>query len=348
MDDSQRAQHKSPVQDIHRIWYKTKEKDRLSFDHDHHASYCLEFIGWVANRCCLDLKNRATKCCCMKVENVSLDERVECAYFLESFALKSKQEQQLMLLQWMRYAEAMRRETGAAKGAAKTFLLPGSNITLICGNAMARLIGFSRRAWSTVKLSYQSKELPSHGLIGKAGNKKNQSHDDLLVEFFERTKSLAEPRATKIIRELVDGEVVVDFKDDDDKLDLPAYMSKRGMYKKLIAECHWEYTYSQRYNIIEKKKISPDAAPSVPSWPSFLSFWKKHYPTLVIQSSAEDICGDCHIFAHAYKTLAASKKSKKATEQGSDDSDSNDDSDKDEAAATSEASIPDLDDADGM
>jgi hypothetical protein len=35
----------------------------------------------------------------MKVENVSLDERVECAYFLESFALKSKQEQQLMLLQ---------------------------------------------------------------------------------------------------------------------------------------------------------------------------------------------------------------------------------------------------------
>jgi hypothetical protein len=52
-----------------------------------------------------------------------------------------------------------------------------------------------------------------------------------LVGFFERTKSLAEPRATKIIRELVDGEVVVDFKDDDDKLDLPAYMSKRGMYK---------------------------------------------------------------------------------------------------------------------
>jgi hypothetical protein len=283
----------------------------------------------------------------MKLENMTLDERFECASYLASdFALKCKKDQQGILLQWMRYAEMMRRETGAGmQGATKMFLLPGSNTTLVCANAMARMIGFSRRAWGTVKEAYLQKAIPMHGLIGKAGNKKNQSYEDLMVEFFERTKTLAEPRATKIIRHLVDDQIQVDFRDDDDKLDLPVYMTKRGMYKKLLAECHWEYSYNSKCNIIEKKRINADATPSVPSWPLFLAFWKKHYPDLVIQSSSENICGDCHVFANAYKTLA-SKKSKASNKNNTDSDDSDDSTGDDDDEEQLSTTVPDLDEDD--
>jgi hypothetical protein len=37
------------------------------------------------------------------------------------------------------------------------------------------------------------------------------------------------------------------------------------------------------------------------SWPTFLYFWKTHYPLIQIASLSADICTDCHIFFNRAK-----------------------------------------------
>jgi hypothetical protein len=242
----------------------------------------------------------------------------------------------------------MRRELGISNRASKTFILPGSNTRMICSNALARLTGFSRTAWNTVKSSYKKQELPVHGLHGRTGpnaNKTNADYAVMLHEFFQRQEATAEPRATKVIRDLVADRVEVEHRGDEHLLDLPAYITKLGLYKKLLAERQWQYTFNSKKRVIEKKKLSDDAS-KCPNWTSFRYFWKQHYPHLVIQKPSEDICGECHTFAHSYKTLN-SKKNKAAKEKHSDDDSSSSDNDK-EADAEAVA-IPELvgDEGDG-
>jgi hypothetical protein len=273
------------------------------------------------------------------------EELCECAYYLEDFAVKKKNDQQALLVQWMKYAEAMRRELGISNQAAKVYLLPGSNQSMICGNALARLIGFSRSAWDTVKQAYKEKKhAPKHALTGVLGDsacRTNAEHTALMHEFFERAETMSEPRATKVIRDIVGDKVETDLRGDEDVLDLPAYITKLGLYKKLLAECQWQYTFNSKNKVIETKKLNEEDATSVPSWPTFYRFWKKNYPKLVIQKPSADICGDCHKFANSYKTLNSRNKKKEATNDSSDSDSSSD-------GAADAGSIPDLAvDADG-
>jgi len=333
------AMARSPVQEVHRKWLKTPKKKQSEFDHDDATTLFFPFLTWVCGRRCLDVRNTVTKCTCMMIENVTLDERVECAYTLEDFAIKSKEEQQTLILQWMRYAEVMQREVGRGT-QGRLYLLPGSNNKLICRNALARIIGFKRTAWNAVKKAYSKKiARPKHGLCGKAGNKKNKDYDDLLFEFFTKVEAMAEPRATRIVRDIVSDRVDIGLRDDDDIQCLPAYLTKRGLYNKLLADCQWEYCYDSNRNVTSMNKLSPDAEEKVPSWTTFRRFWKKHYPKLVIQKPTEDICGECYQFANSYKTLSAAAKKKakdNSTAEEGVDADTSDEEDELEG-------VPDLD-----
>jgi hypothetical protein len=44
---------------------------------------------------------------------------------------------------------------------------------------------------------------PQHGLVGKASNKTNPAHQEVLEEFFKGLLQLAQPRATVQVREVV-------------------------------------------------------------------------------------------------------------------------------------------------
>jgi len=269
----------------------------------------------------------------MQHPSLAFEAVVDCVDFMVyDFARKTKEQQQGILIDWMRYAEVMKRElgyasTGGKGGSVKAFLLPGSNGRLICGNATARLIGYSRKSWATVKTCYKQKTAPQHGLRGKAGNKKNQEYEDILHEFFIKVEAMAEPRATKVVRDIVGDQVEFCLRGDEHIVDLPAYLTKRGLYKKLLADHDWQYTFSSKQNITDKKKLSEDAAAKMPTWSTFRNFWKKHYSNLVIQKPSEDICGECHRFAISYKTLNRRNKSNNATSNDdSDDSETEDES----------------------
>jgi hypothetical protein len=268
------------------------------------------------------------------------EEVINCAYYLEEFALKKKGEQQDLLIQWIKYAEAMRRELGVSNQAAKVYILPGSNASMICGNALARLIGYSRSAWDTVKKAYTQKQSPKHalaGVFGAAACRTNAEHTALLHDFFQRAEAMAEPRATKIIRDIVGDHVETDLRGDENQLDLPAYISKLGLYKKLLAECQWRYSFNSKNKVIQREKLNDAEAKSVPSWSTFRRFWKSNYPLLVIQKPSEDICGECHKFANSYKTLNSRNKKKAAAVNSN-----SDDSSSDDEGVEDSGSVPDL------
>ena len=39
------------------------------------------------------------------------------------------------------------------------------------------------------------------------------------------------------------------------------------------------------------------------SWPTFLSFWKEHYPKIKVRAKGADTCTDCLIYLNSLKFL---------------------------------------------
>jgi hypothetical protein len=39
----------------------------------------------------------------------------------------------------------------------------------------------------------------------------------------------------------------------------------------------------------------------VPSWFTFLYFWKLNYPKIDVPNARQDICGDCWMFANTFR-----------------------------------------------
>jgi hypothetical protein len=95
----------------------------------------------------------------------------------------------------------------------------------------------------------------------------------------------------------------VTLRDDDaDILELPTAFTKRNMYRRYVVEQGWEFTYDKTGKIIKKVAVDEDLEEPA-SWPTFLSFWKKNYPKLVIPKPSEDICNECFVYASRHKYL---------------------------------------------
>lgn len=294
----------SPVGGNFKAWDKTPKAERETFDHTFWTDQHLAFLQWMTGRKCLDIyANRPTRCSCLQA--IDEEDLYESAVYLEDFSLKKKQERQQLVIEWMKYADAMKKEIelDPRRTASRTFLLPGTSTALICSNACARIIGFGRSTWTTVRKAFETKQPPTHGLTGKESNRaKNTGYDALLREFFDRLEEMATPRATLEVRELVGDKVNVSLKESDtEKKELPPYMTKLGLYKQLSKECNQELVFNNRNKVVEK--IRKRDAKQCPDWHTFRSFWEKEYSHIVIPKPREDICGDCHKFANLHKSL---------------------------------------------
>jgi len=299
---------------------------------------------------CTDPKGRVTSCTCMKA--LVFDDINDSAMYLVDFCQDSKANRQKIVLDWMKYASVMKKQLGGGNNA-RVYLLPGCSDRLICSNACARSIGFGQKAWATVKKAYSAGLLPFHAQTGKRSHNWNKDSDDLLHDFFIKLEGLAAPRATRVVRDVVGDKVDVTLRDDGDEIELPTYYTKRSLYKKLAADCQWEFSCSSHGKYSEKKSlIDNNTVQKLPDWATFHAFWQKHYSHIRIPRPSEDICEDCHKFVNAYKSSKAKSDSRKrkleALEQEEVDDSEGDDQEESNAAGTESgsASIPSLDEDD--
>ena len=91
--------------------------------------------------------------------------------------------------------------------------------------------------------------------------------------------------------------------DDEDVLELPSSMTKRGLYKRFLKE---------RIGIIQvleakcrvvgvRMEDSDTEVPDLyPSWRSFNRHWVKHWSKLIIAKPREDVCDDCWRYANEF------------------------------------------------
>ena len=264
------------------------------------------FFWNVASRRCVDTKNpaRVVKCFCwLEARNWLEDEDIDnLVDYLFDFSLKERKDQRILLAEWMKYGLAMKQRAynGVRQDNRKLFLIPGVNRpdAMICTYALCAILGMTHNAWDPLWKKVKEGLPIEHGLVGKVGNRKNVDYHNVLTEFFEEMKVFAGPRATRLIRGLVRNQVNIDLRDDDEEiLELPTCFTKRGLYNRYLLQQGWTFKYDSNGKVIEKIPSSDEDTISPASWPTFLLFWNKNYPKLVIPNPAEDICNECFRFA---------------------------------------------------
>ena len=231
-------------------------------------------------------------------------------------------EQRQLVLEWKKYASSVRIEMdgrGHREDKHTVFLLPGSTTHRVCKNALARIIGKSKHAWDSI--GKPGKDV--HGLsLRQVGNRSMDiDHQVSLFDFMHNLTRLAAPRATKLITSLTaDGsQVQLELKNADPELiELPFCHSKRAIYRSYLAEIGWKAEYDSLSRQTDKEMAGVAAETDDPiSWPTFCRFWQLHFPKLVIQRAAEDICDDCVIFANRHKYLSRQREARVDDENAS-------------------------------
>mmetsp|Transcript_23130 Transcript_23130/g.33581 ORF Transcript_23130/g.33581 Transcript_23130/m.33581 type:complete len:259 (-) Transcript_23130:565-1341(-) len=182
----------------------------------------------------------------------------------------------------MKYGDVLKKSTSRRK--SEVYLLPGSVNHLICRSALARIIGWGRYQWNGIRQRLRKNlTVPIHGSVGKKSNNSRYKveRDIRMRAFFDKIEALYSPRATQIVRDVArEG-----GKEEDEELteltELPSHVSKRGLYKNFVAEHGWKYhsTSSGQVSLTRMEGVEQN---NVPSHWTFLDFWDKNYPNMVI------------------------------------------------------------------
>lgn len=235
------------------------------------------------------------------------------AKYMLYFAKKPKKEQQMIVIEWMKYA---------GTGADARFLLPilvdndeevhlPNGIPKICRNALLTIIGYSRTFWGTLVECVTGNTLPSHGLEGRGSN--NTIPDELdtdLFAFLSQIEELAEPTAMRFVREKT-GELHT-RDEEEDVLYLAPSFSKRSVYNRFCHERGWKVEtnpkgVTKKVPRTDEQWVDQGIEPNETChWHTFWSYWKKHFPNLRVRKPSADVCGDCHKFFNRIKFKSAS------------------------------------------
>jgi hypothetical protein len=157
---------KNPFIALRACWKECTKEERESFDLE---PWKESFVAYLTRICvsgpCSDLQNptRRSPCCCLEALDL-VDEEVDqlFEYLLQYFKLDFT-DQRKLILEWKQYAASFRIDEllhTTKYSKHQTFLLPGSSTHRICKSALAKLVGKSRHAWTSIS----ENKSPVHGL----------------------------------------------------------------------------------------------------------------------------------------------------------------------------------------
>jgi hypothetical protein len=180
-----------------------------------------------------------------------------------------------------------------------------------CKHALMLVLGIGSSRWASSATHARKDTFPVHGLKGKAGNKgakKKARVDSDLRDFFEKLQDEAEVPATRLVRELTGIGLRAG---EEEKIELPTHMTKRGLYRKFCWERGWKLVsdskgkYTRTHRPYDTEFPEGSEREEIGAWSSFEKYWKEKYPNIKIRASSENICSECHIVAIRYKIFFA-------------------------------------------
>jgi hypothetical protein len=315
---------RNPVLELHKGWHGPK-KARKELDL---PMFEKKMEAWVIHcttlPSCIDVYNQSpSKCSCCYLLSFTEEELASVGKYLVEYACLKPYEKKARVAEWIRYAQAHAPsvyEGGRGAYSTKNFLFPGTNETFVCKNAVAYLLGYKRTSWSKVSQHVSKGKALEHGLHGKNSNRINTYAHSIMGKFFGLLERLGTPRATRIVKKTMGngdgtgtGSFSFELRDDNEELvELPSYMTKFGCYNRFLRENGWEFEYNCKNRVTSKDPIKEDHPHpgQIPSWPTFLEFWKENYDYVRILKPAKDVCGECYVYANRIKHSQAGGKRK--------------------------------------
>lgn len=306
-------------------------------------------LALVALPRCYNIRNTArdTKCSCLSNSGLlsggSLDLLV---IWLWEFALKKREEQLQIVVEWVKYSRRM--ESSQRQGRAKLllFIIPGTAQTPCCKDAICRLIGWGSNRWDSCMQIAKGTKAVQHGSLHKTPNARKVFVTEQLTEFFENMKQLACPRATLFVRGLVTNTssesattLSQGLKNGEEVFELPSATSKRSLYGRYLREHGWRYSVNYKGSTTNTEALPHMDQQQVCSWPTFVTFWNSKHASIVIARPRADICNECYIYANRHKYLVSKQiQMQNRTPKGDDqhfdgDTDDEEEDDPSDAAA---------------
>ena len=268
---------------------------------------------------CKSLSSRTPKACnCLNRFILSdYDYCRSVSKYIVFFAKKPKFEQQVTVIEWLRYApceagsrrfivpdlrsatevlELVHRDDGATQASIQ--------VEKVCDYALLTILGYGLRFWRTVQKHAADRTSPSHGLTDQRSN--NSISDEAQMNLhllFAEIQMHASPTPMRFIREKT-GSLTERDREEVDML--PTYFTKRSLYKRYAFEQGWNTTTTSTGTPIKKTRREDSEWESreptdIVSWRSFCRFWLTYYPLLRISKPSEDICNACHKYCNQLK-----------------------------------------------
>eukprot|EP00536_Pseudo-nitzschia_multiseries_P005229 jgi/Psemu1/12010/gm1.12010_g len=185
------------------------------------CSKFLEAVSIEEGNCKCLVNGRALKCNCLKVLD-KLIARDAIVLYMVTFYRKSKQDQQLTIMDWLRCTSQDQKimfcvpflNPYEQEGTEEYFIdehtvekqavLSNLAITCVCKYAVSIILDWGRRKLETCFECLDNNMSPSHGLCGKRANMAQAFNESCIisniVQFFEYLKEPCQPQSTRIMR----------------------------------------------------------------------------------------------------------------------------------------------------
>ena len=266
-------------------------------------------------------KNKLMNCECLSallVDDTAVQTTIykSIAAYQLSFGALSNTEQQFRVLEWMKYAEDEKIDT--KHSASKSYLIPYSTVrqgrrsvtqvmkNKICINALLLILGKRFFFYNNIRRHYNNNTTPKslHNNNENArGKVLERGEYEELMQYLCQVETLAEPSATRLVRE-VTGSCTI--RDNNDKIMyLPSNMSKRGVYRQ-YCEQRGKNVVTSHDGSISLEDIDDINSKECISWCMFHNFWRDHFTDLKVSKCSEDICKECYVFFNRNKFFVSS------------------------------------------
>ena len=154
----------NPVKVLHSKFYE-KPKLRSEIDYSmarFRIATLLELLQSLPSCYVVNHSNRPSGCKCMADRKLTAEIIHEAADFLRGFALLTKEQQQAMIVEWMKYAALSKKHLlgHPVETQRRVWLLPGTTYP-ICRNTLQRVIGYSTYAWKNCAQVLKNKYQPN-------------------------------------------------------------------------------------------------------------------------------------------------------------------------------------------
>ncbi len=226
----------------------------------------------------------------------------------------------VIILDWYRFAQAMRygrRQVWYCLPYDGSWCKDMEDVLNIaqdhklCTKGLCLVMGIGHNRFQSIRHTSIKGVIPRHKAVGEKSNHSIKTNDPRMIHLknhFEYLHKLAEDRAVKVMKTVVDGERGrTNCMDTEGKVYLPIHMGYRNCYYHYMELLGYKITVGPNGSLTLDKEDASNAngKPDFVPFSTYWTKWKTLYPCMKVSCPAEDICSYCYTFSNKHQILSS-------------------------------------------